>query len=103
MGLIKNVPGRSILDYFLHIKIKLYGHFNPNLWTKNLDPFLGHFWVIETKIKMNMKKRGTKSSNFQFSISKLGFMELFLKISEKRFFLKFLPAKDPLRQRCQKG
>ena len=50
-----------------------------------------------------MKKRGTKSSNFEFSISKLGFMEPFLKISEKRFFLKFLPAKDSLRQRCQKG
>ena len=54
-------------------------------------------------MKMEMKKYGKMSSLFQFYISKLGCVELFIKISEKSFFSKFLPAKDILRQRCRKG
>ena len=43
------------------------------------------------------------SSIFEFSISKSGYMELFIKISGKKVFLEFLLAKDILRQRCRKG
>ena len=45
-------------------------------------------------MKMKMKKYRKMSSILEFSISKLGHIELFIKISEKRSFLKFLPAKD---------
>ena len=41
--------------WILHIKISLYANFNVNLWTENFDPFLGHFSLIEAKMKMNMK------------------------------------------------
>ena len=41
-----------------------------------------------------MKKFGKMSLIYEFFILKLGYMELFIKISEKRFFSKFLPAKD---------
>ena len=73
----------------LIIKIKLYGTFDVNLWTKIFDPFLGRFWLIEGKIKMKMKRYRKMSSNFEFSISKLGYMELFIKISGKSFFWNF--------------
>ena len=42
-------------------------------------------------MKMKMKKFGKMSSVFEFSISKLGSMELFIKIWENLFFSKFLP------------
>ena len=94
---------------------------------KILTHFAGHFWLIEAKIKMKMNKFGNMSSNigflildhvvifmkifktflnsiFELSISKLGCMELLIKIWEKDFFFsKFLPEKDILGQRCQKG
>ena len=40
-----------------------------------------------------MKKYGEKSLIFEFSISKLYYIELFIKILEKSFFAKFLPAR----------
>ena len=49
-------------------------------------------------MKMKIKKYGEMSSVFEFSISKLGYTEFFIKISEKSFFSKFLPAKDILGQ-----
>ena len=52
-------------------------------------------------MKMNVKKFGKTSSIFEFSISKLGYMELFIKIWEKIFFSKFLPEKDTPGQRYQ--
>ena len=52
---------------------------------KFLTLFLGHFWLIEAKMKMKMKKFGKMSLIFEFSISKLGFVELFMKIWEKSF------------------
>ena len=39
----------------LHIKIRLYGNFHENLWEKNLTYFLGHFLLIEAKMKMKVK------------------------------------------------
>ena len=44
--------------WILRIKIRLYGNFDLNQWTKSFDPFLGHFLLIEVKMKMNMKNMG---------------------------------------------
>ena len=44
-------------------------------------------------MKMKMKKFGKMSSIFEFSISELGYMKLFIKIWEKSFFSKFFPEK----------
>ena len=73
----------------IHIKIKLYGNFHEDLLKTKFDPFLRHLWLIETKMKMEIKKHRKRSSIFDFSISKLGYMELFIKIWEKRFFQNF--------------
>ena len=55
-------------------------------------------------MKMRMKKFGKMSSIFEFSISKLGYMKLFIKIWENKFFSNFLPEKkDVLLQTCGKG
>ena len=88
--------------WILHIKLgyvvifmKIGEHF---FWLH-----LRHFWLIETKIKMKMKKIGIMSLIFEFSISKLGFKELFKKIWDKMLFSRFLPGKDILGQRWRKG
>ena len=44
--------------WILHIKIRLYGNFDVNLLTRSVDPFLGHIWLIEAKIKVKMKNIG---------------------------------------------
>ena len=54
-------------------------------------------------MKMKLKKYGKLSSIFKFSISKLDYMELFIKFSEKSFFSKFLPAKGHTRTEVSKG
>ena len=54
-------------------------------------------------MKIKMKKCGKMSLIFEFSVSKLGHTELFMKIWEKSFFSKFLPEKDILGQSCRKG
>ena len=87
---------KEINFWILHIRIRLCGNFHENIWEKNLTHFLRHFWLIEAKMKMKMKKIGKISSIFEFSISKLGFKELFMKIWGKSFFSKFLPEKDKL-------
>ena len=83
----------------LHIKIRILGNSHK---VGEKTRFLGHFWLIEAKIKMKMKKYGNMFSTFEFSISKLGYKELLIKIWEKSFFSKFLPEKDIVGQRCQK-
>ena len=72
--------------WILHIKIWLYGNFDVNLETKKFYSFLGHFWLVEAKMKMEMKKYGKTSLIFKFFISKLGYMGLFIKIWEKNFW-----------------
>ena len=52
---------------------------------------------------MRMKKYGKVSWNFEFFISILGYMELFIKIWEKKFFSKFLPEKGINRTEVSKG
>ena len=42
---------------------------------------------------MKTKEFGRMSSIFEFPISKLGYLELFIKTWEENFFLKFLPEK----------
>ena len=44
--------------WILHIKIRLYGNFDVNLWANTFDPFLGYFWLIEAKMKIKMKNIG---------------------------------------------
>ena len=57
-----------------------------------LTHFVGHFWLIEAKIKMKMKKLGKTNSIFEFSVSELGFMEIFMKIWEKKTFYSFFKS-----------
>ena len=52
--------------WIFHIKIRLCGNFDWNLWTKSFDSFLGHFWLIEAKMTMKLKIFG--KSEFNFSI-----------------------------------
>ena len=73
----------------LRIEIRLCGNFHENGRKQFLTYCLRHFWLIEAKIKMKIKKIGKISSIFEFSISKLGSMKLFIKIWEKRVFLRF--------------
>ena len=95
---------KNELDFWIiHIKIRLFGNFHENLLKKILTHFLRNFWLIESKIKMKMKKFGKISSIFGFSISKLGYMELFIKIWEKSFFLKFLLEKGHTWTEVSKG
>ena len=47
---------------------------------ENLIHFFGHFWLVEAKMKMKMKKHEKMSSIFNFSISKLGYVAIFMKI-----------------------
>ena len=58
----------------------IYGNFNENLRKTFLTHFVSHFSLIDAKTKMKMKKIGKTSSIFEFSISKLGYMEVFMKI-----------------------
>ena len=71
--------------WILHIKIRLYRTFRENLWKKLLTWFLGHFRQIKTKMKMKMKKCEKLISIFEFSISKSGYVAVFMKIWEKTF------------------
>ena len=77
-----------------------YRKFFMEIWKKIFDSFFKPFLTNRGKMKMNMKKFGKTSSILEVSISNQGHMELFTKIWEKRFFLKFLPEKDILGQRC---
>ena len=70
----------------LHIKIRLYGNFYENMLKKVLTHFFRHFWLIEGKIKIKMKKYGKMSSIFEFSISKLRYIGIFKKVWEKTFW-----------------
>ena len=128
---------KNEFDFWIaHVKSRLYGNFYENR-RKNFDPFFKtfffsrHFWLTEAKMKTKMEKFGKINSIFEFSIWKVGYLELFLKICgkkiwpifrtfltnrgknevedkkmwenefevfikiwEKRSFLKFLPEKD---------
>ena len=44
--------------WILHIKIRWDDNFHENLWKKMFYLFLGHFWLIEAKMKMKMKNSG---------------------------------------------
>ena len=70
--------------WIFHIKIWLYRNFHENLWKKFLTNFLGHFRPVEAKMKR--KKCGKMSSIFEFSISKLDYERVFMKMCEKNFW-----------------
>ena len=42
--------------------------------------FVGYFLLINTKMKMKMKSNGKMKPIFQLSISKLGYVAIFMKI-----------------------
>ena len=89
----------------LHIKIRLYGNFYENMLKKVLTHFFGHFWLIEAKTKMKVKKYGKMSSIFEFSISKLRYVGIFMKVWEKVFdpFLKiFLTNLGKMKMKMKK-
>ena len=72
--------------WILHIKIRLCGSFPGNLRKKFLTRFLRHFSLIEEKMRMKMKKYGEMISIFEFSVSKLKYGAVFMKILEKIFW-----------------
>ena len=76
--------------WIIHIKIRLCGSFHENLRKIFLTHFVRHFWLIETKMKMKIKRFGIMKSIFEFSISELGYTKTFMKIWEKKFWLIFL-------------
>ena len=92
---------KSIFEFSIW-KIRLCSNIHENPRKKTLTRFLKIFWLIEIKMKMKMKNIGKMSLIFELSILKLGFLELSIKIWEKSF-LKFLPKKDILGQRCWKS
>ena len=80
--------------WILPIKIRLNSNFHKDLWKKFFDTFVGYFWLIKAKIKLKMKKYGKMSSVFEFSMSKLEYVAIFMKILDKifdPFFKTFLP------------
>ena len=61
------------------------------IWEKKLfTHFLNHFWLIEAKMKLKMKKIGKMIYVFEFSTSKLGYMAIFMKICAKNFLTLFV-------------
>ena len=54
-----------------------------NRWRDYLTHFVVHYLTNRDKIKIKVKKFGKMSLIFEFSISKLGYMEIFMKIWEK--------------------
>ena len=79
---IKKIWENEFNFWSLHIKISLYDNFYENL--KKIDHFLRYFWLIEAKGKLKMIQFGKMSLIFEFFWSKLGYMAIFIKISEKR-------------------
>ena len=77
----KNEFDFSILD----IKTRLYKNFHENLRKQFLTHSLSHFWLIEAKMKMKIKKFGKMSLIFDLSVSKLGYMAIFIRICLKNF------------------
>ena len=70
--------------WILHIKTRLFKNFHENL-RKFLTHSLSHFWLIEAKMKMKIKKFGKMSLIFDLSVSKLGYMAIFIRICLKNF------------------
>ena len=54
-------------------------------------------------MKMRLKKYGKMSSIFEFSISKLGCMEIFIKISKKKLFFEIFTCEGLTRAEESKG
>ena len=76
---------KNEFDFWVfHIRIRLYRNFHENLSKNFLNHFLSHFWLIVAKMKMKIKKFGKMSAIFELSISKLGYMAIFMKICSKK-------------------
>ena len=86
--------------WILHIKIRLHRNFHESLRKKiSLTVWLFNFDYLPDedrkklipKMKMKRKKFGRMNLIFEFSISKLGCMEIFMKVWGKKFWLIFKP------------
>ena len=67
--------------------LTVYGNFHENLRQIFFTLFVSHFWLIKAK---NFEKFRKMSSIFEFSISKLGFMAIFMKICGKKIWTHFV-------------
>ena len=54
-------------------------------------------------MKMRLKKYGKMSSNFEFLISRLGCMEIFIKIFKKKLFFEIFTCEGHTRAEVSKG
>ena len=66
--------------WFLRSKLGYTEIFMKIYEKKVLTNFLGHFWLVEAKIKIKIRTFGKMSLIFEFSILKLGYMKVFMKI-----------------------
>ena len=64
----------------------LCGNFHENPRKKFSIHFSKHFWLIEAKTKMKIEKLGKTISIFEFSLSKFGYVSIFMKIVGKIFW-----------------
>ena len=69
--------------WILHIKVRLYGNFHENLWKKNFDQFFRTLLTNRGKNEIEDEKYEKMNLIFEFSISKLGYVDVFREISEK--------------------
>ena len=69
--------------WILHIKVRLYSNFYENLWKKNFDQFFRTLLTNPGKNEIEDEKYEKMNSIFEFSISKLGYVAVFMEISEK--------------------
>lgn len=72
--------------WIFHIKIKLYRNFHENLRKIKFDPFLKTFMTNRGKSENEDEKYGKMSPLFELSISKVSYVELFIKIWGKGCF-----------------
>ena len=81
----EKIWGNKSTFLILYIKIRLCGNFYQNPRKNFLTHLLRPFWLIEAKMKIKKKKIRKIKSIFEFSISKLGYVAIFMKIVGKNF------------------
>ena len=73
----------------IHIKIRLYGNFHENPLKKMFEPFFRTFLTNWSKNEDEDEKMWENEFHFEYSISKLGYVAIFMKIGEKNFWPTF--------------
>ena len=83
---IKKTLGKWVRFLNYPIKIRLCGNFHENLLQKLLTHFSGHFWLIEAKMKINLKKMGKCFRFFNSPYQNWYYVVILMKIGAKIFW-----------------